>query len=123
VFTRLEALQILLLVYDIDVMPWPLHRAGDPRRRVRSEGDSSGATGSKEPSAGSVEIWAASRDISSGDLQRLALVRVPAMAKLLVMVAGRLLLVVYPAQAPAANQSNCWNWFKATDQKRDWGEP
>jgi len=31
--------------------------------------------------------------------------------------------VVYPAQARAANQSNCWNWFKATDQKRDRGEP
>lgn len=31
--------------------------------------------------------------------------------------------VVYPAQAPTANQSNCWNWFKATDQKRDRGEP
>ena len=23
----------------------------------------------------------------------------------------------------AANQSNCRNWFKATDQKRDRGEP
>jgi poly(hydroxyalkanoate) depolymerase family esterase len=32
-------------------------------------------------------------------------------------------LVVYPAQAAAANQSNCWNWFKATDQRRDRGEP
>ena len=31
--------------------------------------------------------------------------------------------VVYPAQAAAANQSSCWNWFKATDQKRDRGEP
>lgn len=31
--------------------------------------------------------------------------------------------VVYPAQAAAANHSNCWNWFKATDQKRDRGEP
>lgn len=32
-------------------------------------------------------------------------------------------LVVYPGQAAAANQSNCWNWFKATDQRRDRGEP
>lgn len=31
--------------------------------------------------------------------------------------------VVYPAQAVDANQSNCWNWFKATDQERDRGEP
>ena len=31
--------------------------------------------------------------------------------------------VVYPAQAAAANASNCWNWFKATDQMRDKGEP
>lgn len=32
-------------------------------------------------------------------------------------------LVVYPAQAVAANQSNCWNWFEPTDQMRDRGEP
>ena len=31
--------------------------------------------------------------------------------------------VVYPAQALAANGSNCWNWFKAGDQQRDRGEP
>ena len=31
--------------------------------------------------------------------------------------------VVYPAQATAANQSHCWNWFQATDQQRDRGEP
>ena len=31
--------------------------------------------------------------------------------------------VVYPAQAHAANGSNCWNWFKADDQQRDRGEP
>lgn len=31
--------------------------------------------------------------------------------------------VVYPAQAIAANGSNCWNWFKAEDQQRDRGEP
>ncbi len=32
-------------------------------------------------------------------------------------------LVVYPGQAPNANQSRCWNWFKAEDQARDVGEP
>lgn len=32
-------------------------------------------------------------------------------------------LVLYPAQSPAANQSKCWNWFKATDQQRERGEP
>ena len=32
-------------------------------------------------------------------------------------------LVVYPAQTPAANGSKCWNWFKATDQHREQGEP
>jgi len=31
--------------------------------------------------------------------------------------------VVYPAQAHAANGSNCWNWFKTDDQQRDQGEP
>ncbi|MEN3297486.1 MAG: hypothetical protein V7642_6739 [Burkholderiales bacterium] len=31
--------------------------------------------------------------------------------------------VAYPAQAHAANGSNCWNWFKADDQQRDRGEP
>jgi poly(hydroxyalkanoate) depolymerase family esterase len=31
--------------------------------------------------------------------------------------------VVYPAQAHAANQSNCWNWFKPVDQQRGRGEP
>lgn len=31
--------------------------------------------------------------------------------------------VVYPAQAPAANGSKCWNWFKAADQHRGQGEP
>jgi len=30
---------------------------------------------------------------------------------------------VYPAQARAANGSNCWNWFKADDQQRERGEP
>jgi poly(hydroxyalkanoate) depolymerase family esterase len=31
--------------------------------------------------------------------------------------------VAYPAQARAANGSNCWNWFNASDQQRDRGEP
>jgi poly(hydroxyalkanoate) depolymerase family esterase len=31
--------------------------------------------------------------------------------------------VVYPAQARAANGSNCWNWFKVEHQQRDRGEP
>jgi poly(hydroxyalkanoate) depolymerase family esterase len=32
-------------------------------------------------------------------------------------------LVVYPAQASAANKSACWNWFKKAHQQRDGGEP
>jgi poly(hydroxyalkanoate) depolymerase family esterase len=32
-------------------------------------------------------------------------------------------LVVYPAQTPAANGMNCWNWFNRKDQVRDRGEP
>jgi poly(hydroxyalkanoate) depolymerase family esterase len=32
-------------------------------------------------------------------------------------------LVLYPSQALNANGSNCWNWFNASDQKRDAGEP
>ena len=32
-------------------------------------------------------------------------------------------LVAYPAQAQTANASKCWNWFSATDQRRDQGEP
>lgn len=31
--------------------------------------------------------------------------------------------VAYPAQTRAANGSKCWNWFKASDQQRDGGEP
>jgi poly(hydroxyalkanoate) depolymerase family esterase len=31
--------------------------------------------------------------------------------------------VAYPAQTHAANGSKCWNWFKASDQQRDGGEP
>ena len=32
-------------------------------------------------------------------------------------------LVAYPAQAVDANGSRCWNWFRASDQSRDAGEP
>src|SRR4029079_14877016 len=32
-------------------------------------------------------------------------------------------LVAYPAQAQSANASKCWNWFSASDQQRDRGEP
>ena len=32
-------------------------------------------------------------------------------------------LVAYPAQSVNANGSNCWNWFKVSDQERDRGEP
>jgi poly(hydroxyalkanoate) depolymerase family esterase len=32
-------------------------------------------------------------------------------------------LVAYPAQARAANHSKCWNWFEASHQRREGGEP
>lgn len=32
-------------------------------------------------------------------------------------------LVAYPAQSKAANSSKCWNWFLASDQERERGEP
>jgi hypothetical protein len=31
--------------------------------------------------------------------------------------------VVYPAQPSNANPAKCWNWFRATDQRRGHGEP
>lgn len=31
--------------------------------------------------------------------------------------------VAYPAQSQTANISKCWNWFKASNQGRDQGEP
>ena len=35
----------------------------------------------------------------------------------------QIFLVAYPAQAQGANMNKCWNWFKASDQQRDRGEP
>ncbi len=32
-------------------------------------------------------------------------------------------VVLYPAQVPRANSSNCWNWFRPADQQRGRGEP
>ena len=32
-------------------------------------------------------------------------------------------LVAYPAQAAASNRSKCWNWFQASHQRREGGEP
>lgn len=32
-------------------------------------------------------------------------------------------LIAYPAQSQGANVSKCWNWFNATDQQSDQGEP
>jgi poly(hydroxyalkanoate) depolymerase family esterase len=32
-------------------------------------------------------------------------------------------LVAYPEQHALANTKQCWNWFKADDQRRDHGEP
>lgn len=35
----------------------------------------------------------------------------------------RACLVLYPAQHGAANTQKCWNWFNASHQRRDAGEP
>ena len=32
-------------------------------------------------------------------------------------------VVAYPGQSQSANASRCWNWFNASDQQRDGGEP
>ncbi len=31
--------------------------------------------------------------------------------------------ILYPAQAPTANPNKCWNWFEASHQRCDHGEP
>jgi poly(hydroxyalkanoate) depolymerase family esterase len=36
---------------------------------------------------------------------------------------ARTCLVAYPGQTSAANTQKCWNWFSASDQQRDNGEP
>jgi poly(hydroxyalkanoate) depolymerase family esterase len=36
---------------------------------------------------------------------------------------ARSCFVVYPAQRREANHAKCWNWFRASDQQRDAGEP
>jgi poly(hydroxyalkanoate) depolymerase family esterase len=35
----------------------------------------------------------------------------------------RACFIVYPAQTQRANMSKCWNWFQASNQHRDQGEP
>jgi len=35
----------------------------------------------------------------------------------------RACFIVYPAQPQSANMSKCWNWFQASNQRRDQGEP
>ena len=40
-----------------------------------------------------------------------------------ILAEERSCFVVYPAQSQSANISKCWNWFKASDQGRDQGEP
>jgi poly(hydroxyalkanoate) depolymerase family esterase len=36
---------------------------------------------------------------------------------------ARTFFAVYPAQPSSANGSQCWNWFRPQDQRRDAGEP
>jgi poly(hydroxyalkanoate) depolymerase family esterase len=40
-----------------------------------------------------------------------------------VLAEEQIFLVAYPAQAQGANMNKCWNWFKASDQQRERGEP
>jgi poly(hydroxyalkanoate) depolymerase family esterase len=39
------------------------------------------------------------------------------------IAAEQRIFVLYPAQSEAANQTRCWNWFNAANQRRDQGEP
>ncbi len=39
------------------------------------------------------------------------------------IAAEQRMFVLYPEQSEAANQSRCWNWFNAANQRRDQGEP
>jgi poly(hydroxyalkanoate) depolymerase family esterase len=32
-------------------------------------------------------------------------------------------VIAYPEQSNSANGMKCWNWFKSSDQRRDFGEP
>jgi poly(hydroxyalkanoate) depolymerase family esterase len=40
-----------------------------------------------------------------------------------ILAEERRCFVAYPAQSQSANISKCWNWFKASDQRRGQGEP
>jgi len=39
------------------------------------------------------------------------------------LAAAERFFVAYPAQDQRANSAKCWNWFNASDQSRDQGEP
>ncbi len=39
------------------------------------------------------------------------------------VAAEQRMFVLYPEQSEAANQTRCWNWFNAANQRRDQGEP
>lgn len=39
------------------------------------------------------------------------------------IAAEQRIFVLYPGQSQAANQTRCWNWFNAANQRRDQGEP
>ncbi len=45
------------------------------------------------------------------------------LARLAKLADEQKLLVLMPAQSPAANASRCWNWFLPVNQKRGDGEP
>jgi poly(hydroxyalkanoate) depolymerase family esterase len=39
------------------------------------------------------------------------------------IAAEQQIFVLYPEQSESANQTRCWNWFNAANQRRDQGEP